>query len=328
MICVEKVDLDLAISRLLLGYQIVYLDDLEIKVVNPDISLIHEANLLVKNLYIKNKYTAYSKGMLEKIFIKKGVIDADYKVKIDKMYKGLDDLKLDLYNSAFKVEQAKRIRNQIRIHRENMSKYISGVDGLFYYSIENGIDRSKLYYIYIKTALHNDSPLFDADKVDFSLLNDLLAEIDKNSLTSSDLRYIARSSEWRSYWLLSKQDSFNCSVANLSDDQRLLCSFSMMYDNALECSDFPQYVMNDDDLFDGWKLFKHKEHEDSLKENKANKPAGKHYQTRYIAAESQEEANNIYNLNSSRAKNKIHNRAAELTAKKEVRIFQDELIGK
>ena len=74
-------------------------------------------------------------------------------------------------------------------------------------------------------------------------------------LTESIIRLVARNEPWRSIWLASVKTGnlFPHSGAELTDLQRALISWSVVYDNSFEASDPPSdETIEDDILFDAW----------------------------------------------------------------------------
>ena len=72
----------------------------------------------------------------------------------------------------------------------------------------------------------------------------------------SDLREIARSTEWRLVWVLSRENLpaiFGRPVSDLTLNHKMLIYWSRVYDSAFETHEPPEdHVIQDDDLFDEW----------------------------------------------------------------------------
>ncbi|NCA30865.1 MAG: hypothetical protein EBS93_09130, partial [Chitinophagia bacterium] len=98
-----------------------------------------------------------------------------------------------------------------------------------------------------------------------------------------------------------------------TDEQKTLVVLTKMYDSAYqhpECP--PDSVIEDDDMFDGWMIVQKRENEKIKNKNRTEKMLeGKNLNKAgevFIMANSQEEANNIYDLNESASRHIIKER--------------------
>ena len=78
-----------------------------------------------------------------------------------------------------------------------------------------------------------------------------------HDIEDSIIRYLARSEPWRTIWATRTNTSsplfLNEPNIDLTLNQKSLLAWSQMYDNVYESMDCPdQYVIDDDDLLDGW----------------------------------------------------------------------------
>ena len=319
-------DLELNISRLLTGQKYINIDGNDILICNNSVFNNNKINLIIKKRFDQTKYDFLNKNQLEFIFQRRGILEPQYKTKIKNMNDKLEDLKLKLFLTGPRVEQAKKIRKTILSLRSSINSYSNYISGLFDVSFESMIEYIKILYQLIETAKFVDGRnVFNISSIDYSLLKRVSEEIKKSSLSIEDLRYIARSSEWRSFWCLGQSNCFKQNISDLDDEQRLICSFSKMYDNALNHTEFPINIIDDDDKFDGWMIHQRNMQEDQKKEQNVN--SGKKFDHVFMAASTQEEANNIYDLNSSSAKNIMGARAKQLKTEQKVKVFND-LLGK
>jgi len=87
------------------------------------------------------------------------------------------------------------------------------------------------------------------------ILESAISAYSSVKLNESSLRQIARSDEWRSHWSMKKSGIplFNSCVSNLTDEQRSLIGWSLLYDSIHEHSEAPsKSIIDDDDMLDGW----------------------------------------------------------------------------
>jgi len=85
----------------------------------------------------------------------------------------------------------------------------------------------------------------------------LIQEImNEGILPTKDIRAVAKSTEWRLIWVLSRENLpaiFNRPLGDLTLNHRLLIYWSRIYDSAFERAEPPsQEIVNDDEKFDNW----------------------------------------------------------------------------
>lgn len=307
-------ELELIVNRLMVGYTIFEINDTTIFFKNPTAETKYKLNLLLKKHKNKNKFRFASRSELEFVFFDKMVLEPTYNTKLDNLTERIEDLKYDLFMAGPLVETERRIRTKLVSSRQILNDYYNHISSLFYYSYEEVVNRLQIMYtILLNCFYENGRPVFDLHNIDYSFFKTVSEEIKKNTFSSVEIREIARSNLWRSYWLRGKESCFINHVSSFNEEQKLLCAYSHMYDNALSRSDFPDYILNDDDKFDGWMIKQRRDIEDNNKANNLQSfTKGKTYDFITRAATTQEEANNIYNMNTREGLQKIRSRATPI----------------
>ncbi len=129
-----------------------------------------------------------------------------------------------------------------------------------------------------------------------------------STLTEQEIREIARSGGWSIMWNAAKKtgDSlFNKPSTDYSPEQALLCYWSLMYDSVYESMDRPlDRIIEDDVALDKWFLDqKKKSKTDRAKSAKTNdvfhghKSTGATSQEEFVMVTSEEEADDVYDMN-------------------------------
>lgn len=304
-------DLDLAINRLMVGYTILDYDK-TVVYKNPTPETRYRTSILLKRFVDQHRFDFKKRVELEWYFIACGILEASYKDKIKNLQDQIDELKYQLFEVGPLVEQEKKIRIKLKIMKSNLDEYFSSLSQTFYYSKDDVLNRiSVMYNILLNCFYENQVSVFDIDSIDYNLYRIVSNKIQDASLSMSDIRKIARSNEWRSYWSRGKERCFSCPINCLNDEQRLLCSYSTMYDNALSRSDFPEYILNDDDKFDGWLIKQRRDAEDDRKQQTIS-GGQKHHDFIFKQASTQEEANNVYQMNTRQGLQQIKTHAKNL----------------
>jgi hypothetical protein len=110
----------------------------------------------------------------------------------------------------------------------------------------------------------DSSPLFPDDtsfllfkKEYLSLLYFLVQSVmNEGALELSDIRQIARSTEWRLIWVLSRENLptiFNRSIGDFNINHKMVIYWSRIYDSAFESTEPPEMeIVNNDEEFDRW----------------------------------------------------------------------------
>jgi hypothetical protein len=118
---------------------------------------------------------------------------------------------------------------------------------------------------------------------------------------------------WKNFWSANKENLFDRSTINWTDEQRTLVILTKMYDAAMEHPECPpDSVFEDDDMFDGWMIVQRKENEKLRNKNRTEKLLeGKKLDKAgeiFVMAKSKEEASNIFDLNDPNARHTIKER--------------------
>ena len=183
----------------------------------------------------------------------------------------IDAYKIKLYQQ-FHTSHAKFFRNALKIVRAELQELDIKKNTFFYLTRENyALTIKNQYLIAMRVFRLNGQPVWNLtnfQEKESLLLQEIIAFSRLHYISTSQLRELARSEPWRSYWWIDK-NVFGKSPIKLSDTQKLLIVFSKMYDSAYENTDRPpEEIINDDDAFDGWMLLA-RQNQDKEKQNKS-----------------------------------------------------------
>jgi hypothetical protein len=117
-------------------------------------------------------------------------------------------------------------------------------------------------------------------------------------------RDIAKSDVWRSYWNAGKNNVFEGSVCNWSEEQRNLANTSQMYDSVYSHPECPEDIVIDDhDLLDGWMIKQKRNNQKNKKQQQldlTNKKLAKAGEV-FLMADDKESIAEIQQMNDDRA---------------------------
>lgn len=152
-------------------------------------------------------------------------------------------------------------------------------------------------------------------KEDEKLVNHLLSEAFFNfNLPEKSLRKIARTEPWRSTWITYCKGGGNLfdnpTLSFMTDLQRALVSWSIIYDGIYENPERPSAdIIEDDDRCDEWLKSQHKESKKTKRKinNKINSS-----QEIFVMVNSPEEAKRVYEDNDSSSKSLLRHRSNKI----------------
>lgn len=248
----------------------------------------------------------YLKVELEELLINLNLINPYDEMEIDKLKKDIDTLKVQAYKSFYKTKELNHIKRLIRLTESTMVKLSLNKSKWDHYSCEGAASYARWSWLIENSVYNKDGTKFIWDKVD---VNTIMQYYERNSISTTEFRYVARNDPWRSMWNTGKKQNsiFDKPSTQLTRDQIFLSSFSSMYDNVLEHPESPsEGIINDDDCLDGWFIEQRKKQEQNKKEQSTNNVLQNskiaNSKEIYIIADSPEEIENINSMNSLNSK--------------------------
>ena len=232
--------------------------------------------------------------------------------------KFLENLKVDIYKSHMRDDLCDPIRKQIKKINDSIYKSMSNKYKFYETTKEYYADSLKRQYLvamsirdmnYNKIFHHHN---FFIDK-NSNLIQSMINYIDSQKVDQKVIRKLSRSEPWRSMWILGKPNVFDKPSSLWTDEQRLLASYSRMYDNVYESLECPiDKVIEDDDMLDGWFILQRRERENKQNENNTTKMfnlKNKHGdQEVFLVANNLQQAQNIYNMNDEQSRSIVKSR--------------------
>jgi hypothetical protein len=137
----------------------------------------------------------------------------------------------------------------------------------------------------------------------------------------SELRDLARTDPWRGLWNARRAEAslFGVPAVDLTDEQRGLVSWSLLYDGARECPDCPpDDVFNDDDEFDGWLIKRKREGGKESADELIKNEKIRNSQSVFVVADTMEDAKRVDRLNDPAARQMKRDRLNLIRSKGEV----------
>jgi hypothetical protein len=304
------------LSRILSGFYIFTSGNQKYKLVYPDISIKYEAELFADQVYEENKFNDWIKEEdIIYALIDMGVWSHNGDDSLKNIEKQIEDYKVELFNSYLNPTKLKTLRKTLLNIKNQHNRLYEIRHSLDHLTVEGYSQALKNQYILINSLFTstNERLYNSVEEADFNRLNAISSVITNNTIDINTYRKIARSDIWKNYWSANNDQLFDKATINWTDEQKTLVVITKMYDSAYqhpECP--PDQVIEDDDMFDGWMIHQKRENEKIKNKNRTEKLLeGKKLNKAgeiFVKAESQEEAQNIYDLNDNTSRHIIKER--------------------
>lgn len=304
------------LSRILSGFFIFFCNGQKYKLIYPNMSIKYEADIYALEEYEKNKFNDWiHEDSIVDALVSMGVWSYNGDTNLTSLEKQIEDLKVDLYKNVLNPNQAKSIRKTLNNTKNTYNKQFALRHSLDAYTPEGYSENLKNNYLLAHSIYDKNNQLVfnDINNIDYKFFEDLSITIAQNIIDIPTYKALARNDIWKNYWSANSNNLFHNATIDWTDEQKTLVVLTKMYDNAYqhpECP--PDNVFEDDDMFDGWMITQRRENEKSRNKNRTEKMLeGKKLNKAgevFLVANSQEEANNIYNLNDNTQRHIIKER--------------------
>ena len=308
--------LNMYVSRILSGYYIFLYNQNRYKLLYPHMDIKYEAELYANKEFEENKYNEWiNDNDILDYLVNIGLWSYGGDDNLKKIENQIEDLKVELYKNFLNPSKIKSLKRTLLNTKNSYNKQYSIRHSLDQYTLEGYVQSIKNNYILVH-SLYDDknNRIFSCyEDADYRLLNELSLSISENIIDVSVFRKIARSDIWKNYWNSNKNNLFDRSAVNWTDEQRTLVILTKMYDSVMEHPECPpDNIFEDDDMFDGWMILQRRDNEKLRNKNRTekileDKKIGKAGEV-FIMANSKEEAQNIYNLNDAQSRGVIRER--------------------
>lgn len=330
----EQYKRELFVSRISAGYLRYKHKNEVLKIYSPSLDDMYEAQEIYDESYDK----AIKMGILE-------LSDMVDMMKHKKLWCDEDDNQLEnvlpAHIERFKTMIYQQFSNEKE--RETIRKYLNCAQDaisdlyskkhMYDYITAHGIATFSRWQFLVEVSTRSNNVQVDWETSQCTLFS-VMQYINKNIISETIIRDLARSEPWRTIWLSGKKGGcpiFSLPASALSDEQRKIISWSALYDNVGERSDAPpDCIIKDDDAFDGWMIVKSeeatKEKEVQDTKRKINKAASDAPEVFFVASDddpnalfSKSEIGKIYGLNDASNRNIINQRLNMIKDRGEVK---------
>lgn len=311
------------ISRIVSGYLRIRINDSILRVYGPSIDTMYEANEIYLSTIkeAEANHCLSDDDILEMMYLKNlWTKEEDEELEVT-LPKHLEWWKCELYNNYEDEKERDRIKLYLDKVKTSISALFNKKHSFDYMTCHGTAIFARWQHIIEKSTYTENKKKCDWNKYNIMSVMD---QINKNNMTDSIIREIARTDPWRTTWMSAKKGKtriFKRAGTDMTDDQKRLISWSSLYENVLDSPDCPnKLIIEDDDAFDGWLIIQNKARE---KENERKSTMNKVSRAKnvegaemfYVASDTDKNAlfrtsdiDKIYNLNDPSSRNVVKQR--------------------
>ena len=300
-------DIELYLYRIISGQTIFFYNNEEYILYAPNVEIKHRAAIIYDSIINEEKYHDWLREEnCENLMIGLGIWNIAVPKQLKAFEKGLDDLKVELFNNFMMTSKTKDIRKKIKSTKDNINKIYQSKSEFISHTLEGYASSIKNEHLICNTLYKDNKLLFQHNtNKSYTLFNNLVYHIDKLMITTEIFKILSRSSLWRGYWNADKTNIFDKCTTELTDEQRALLNISRMYDNIYEHPECPDdKIIEDDDALDGWMILQKRKNDKDKKKSQfdSSNPNLKNSGEVFVMSRSAEEKNEIFDMNSMEAK--------------------------
>lgn len=298
------------LNRIITGYVPVIFHSKLYKVYDTNIESNYLSDIYIQN--IKEDISLYDSTNAEYITteLKRRSLWTDkMQSELDLLEKDQERLLIGISDSKFKSKDKERYIKTLEFNKKRCAELYSQKEYLFAGTIEHLIRLEKLkYLIFLNTydsygnRVWEDWDVFDNNTSDNLIKHILLNSYLKYNINESDIRFLVRNDPWRLYWRTATKvgNLFGKPSVMLTDYQRMMVSWSIIYDSVYESLDCPERdVIENDILLDAWLIKQSKKNKSDSDDKISKNDRINNAQEIGIVVQSQEDIDKVYNLNDS-----------------------------
>ena len=319
------------------GQEIVFINGSKYTIQEPTIHQRLEADIFYEELAYDLSFEGWiTQEHTLSILTRMKLWSEDLTKEVEETEKNINDLKISLYRNQFDSTKSATIRKSLVQQKNKYEKLLTQRALLDHTTVENYINTLKTQYIIAISIYDEDGNNVYSRKSfwydDPYILLLCLKKLDKNRPSINELRELARTEPWRSYWNVAKDRVFGKPIAEWTSMQRTLALYSKMYDNTYSHPECPnETVINDDDMFDGWVLVQEEKRKQAIVDKNVDnviKGKSKNAAELFIPVDNVSDAKKIVQMNDLDTRIKLAQRDQQIknTGRVEEGKFKDQQI--
>jgi hypothetical protein len=311
---IDNQNIELLVNTILAGKKIFSYDDKKYEIKKPSLELRIQSDILYSDTYNNNIFNDFI--LLEDIpnlCISLGIIPHNYTQQILDLEKKLENIKLEYFSLFADIDKRKRNKTKLNNFKKQYTNFLETVHMLDYISLEHYCSKVKNEFIILNTLYFYETNILvfkNQKDTDYIYFNNLINEINKNTLDIDVFKTICRSEYWRNLWSDNKHFLISEPISEWSEEQKTLCSLSKMYDRIYEHPECPSdEIIEDNDALDGWMIHQKRENSKQKQEKGVNNMLSdkiKNSSEIFLMANNQEKAQKIMEFNDQQSLGKMN----------------------
>lgn len=315
---------DFLLARVLAGYDRLTINGKVYKLMNPHHDIVYEAN----EIYLRVLKEAEEEGLYSDLDIfnllcEHGLWSQKEEVMLnDTLPELIPEFQKKMFEFAYIPNERELNRDHLKKTREKQH-YLHGIRHQYDNYTCHGVAGQAKYHFLVQNSTYEEDNT--PCRWDHFLVNTIVEECNRQIIPSECIRELSRTLPWWNQWHAFKAGNFRLcdKITELTQSQQSLLLFSKMYDNINENPDCPDdFIIEDDDLLDGWILAQKekRERESAEKQGREYTKKGKLYNADeiFIIAKTQEEVDRINKMNSPVAQSIKKNRIKEINERGQI----------
>ena len=244
---------------------------------------------------------------------------------LESLPKAIEDLKVQLYLAYINFRSRKPIVKVLSKRKKEFMDMSVKKSVLHEQTCEGFAELCRSRYLICSNVLNLKGERFfaegDYSNCDNNLITEIISEYLSSNVKESELRDISKCDSWKNFWTAGKSESgvFGKPAVELTTNQKAVISWSRIYDSIHESHECPSTaVLEDDDMLDGWLIYQNRQREKEQSQKiDSSKGQGVKGNEVFIMADTEEDAQRIYDMNSSHGKATIKNLQKQADSKRE-----------
>ncbi len=265
-----------------------------------------------------------SEEAIEKL-ISVGLWSEEESQHLDSLPKAIEDLKVQLYLAYINFRSRKPIAKALINRKKEYIEMSSRKAVLHEQTCEGFAELCRSRYLICSNVFDlQDKNFFingNYSNQDNTLITEIISSYLDNNVKEQDLRVISKSDSWKNFWTAGKSENgvFGKPSVELTTNQKAVISWSRIYDSIHESPDCPSTaVLEDDDMLDGWLIYQNRKREkEQAQKIDSVKGQGVKGNEVFIMADNDDDAQRIYDMNTSHGKATIKNLQKQADSRRE-----------
>lgn len=243
------------------------------------------------------------------LIVNEGLWSAEKEEKLKTLPKDLEDLKVKMYSLSFKSDERRVVKKLCKTVKSDIKALQEEKASYFHISAVGAAAVAKARYLVAMSLFSLSGERFFSEENYWlssgHVVDEVMETLSVIRLEEEEYRELARNDPWRTIWSVRKSESglFGVDTVDLTEEQKVLCVWSNIYDNIYSHPECPSdSIIEDDDLLDGWMIIQRRKRDkdiegnvvDSLIKNEKIKNADEVF---IPASDNKEDREKIENLN-------------------------------